>query len=54
MNPIEKAWGKLKTFLRGVAARTGAALHAALAEGLQTIAPTDARGWFRHAGYQLR
>ena len=54
MNPIEKAWSKLKTFLRGVAARTGAALRAALAEGLQTITPTDARGWFKHAGYQLR
>ena len=53
MNPIEKAWGKLKTYLRGAAARTSDALRAALAEGLQTITPADARGWFKHAGYQL-
>ena len=52
-NPIEKAWSKLKTFLRGVAARTPETLRAALAEGLQTITPADARSWFRHAGYQL-
>ena len=53
MNPIEKAWGKLKTFLRGVGARTSEGLRAALAEGLQTITAADAQGWFRHAGYQL-
>lgn len=53
LNPIEKAWGKLKTFLRAVGARTSEALRAALAEGLQTITPADARGGFRHAGYKL-
>lgn len=53
LNPIEKAWGKLKTFLRGVAARTPDALRAALAEGLRTIRASDARGWFKHAGYRL-
>ena len=52
-NPIEKAWSKLKTFLRAVAARTPETLRVALAEGLQTITPGDAQGWFRHAGYQL-
>jgi transposase len=50
-NPIEKAWSKLKTYLRGVAARTSAALSAALADGLQAITSNDARAWFRHAGY---
>ena len=53
MNPIEKAWSKLKTFLRAVAARTPDALRLALAGGLQTISPSDARGWFHHAGYHL-
>ena len=53
MNPIEKAWGKLKTFLRGVGARTRERLRAALAEGLQTISAADAQGWFKHAGYRL-
>jgi transposase len=51
MNPIEKAWSKLKIFLRGVAARTPDALRAALSEGLLTITTSDAQGWFRHAGY---
>ena len=54
LNPIEKAWSKLKTYLRGAAARTANTLRAALAEGLQTITSSDARGWFKHAGYQLR
>ena len=53
MNPIEKAWSKLKACLRGAAARTGDALRAALAKGLLTITPSDAQGWFRHAGYRL-
>ena len=52
MNPIEKAWSKLKAHLRGVAARAPDTLRAALAAGLQTITPSDAQGWFRHAGYQ--
>lgn len=52
-NPIEKAWSKLKASLHGAAARTPDALHAALAQGLGTITAPDARGWFRHAGYQL-
>ena len=53
MNPIEKAWSKLKAFLRAAAARTPDALRGALAQGLETITAQDARGWFRHAGYQL-
>lgn len=53
LNPIEKAWSKLKTFLRAVGARTGDTLRVALAEGLQTLTAADARAWFRHAGYQL-
>ena len=53
MNPIEKAWSKLKAHLRAVAARTPDALRAALARGLETITAADAQGWFRHAGYKL-
>ena len=53
MNPIEKAWSKLKAYLRGVAARTPDTLRSALATGLLSITAQDARGWFRHAGYQL-
>ena len=49
MNPIEKAWDRSKTFLRGVGACTGETLGAALAGGRQTITPTDAPSWFRPA-----
>lgn len=50
-NPIEQAWSKLKTLLRGAAARTRDVLEAALRTFLDQITATDARGWFRHAGY---
>ena len=50
-NPIEQAWSKLKTLLRGAAARTRDALEAALKSFLDLITAADARGWFTHAGY---
>jgi transposase len=50
-NPIEQAWSKLKALLRGAAARTRDALDAALKTFLDHVSATDARGWFRHAGY---
>ena len=51
-NPIEGAWSKLKAYLRRVAARTPKALDRALARGLARITPSNARGWFQHAGYK--
>jgi len=50
-NPIEQAWSKLKTLLRGAAARTREALDAALKLFLDRVTAADARGWFAHAGY---
>lgn len=50
-NPIEPAWSKLKALLRGVGARTGDALHAALRTLVDAITPSDAAGYFRHCGY---
>ncbi len=52
-SPIEPMWGKLKTYLRKVKARTTAALDRAVAEGLRLITPSDCRGWFTHCGYQV-
>jgi transposase len=52
-NPIEPAWSKLKTLLRGVGARTTEALHAALATLVDVITANDARGYFRHCGYAV-
>jgi transposase len=53
LNPIEPAWSKLKTLLRGMGARTTDALHTALATLVDTITASDARGYFRHCGYAV-
>jgi transposase len=47
LNPIEKAWAKLKQALRAAGARTAEALHQAVADLLPTITPQDATAWFR-------
>ena len=49
LNPIEKAWAKLKQRLRSAKARTQEALDHALAEALQLITADNARAWFRHS-----
>jgi transposase len=49
LNPIEKAWAKLKQLLRRAKARTREALEKAIAEALKLITEADARAWFRHA-----
>ena len=53
LNPIENAWSKLKQHLRKAKARTKVALYNAIAIGLDLITASDAKGWFRHAGYQM-
>ena len=53
-NPIEQAWSKLKTLLRGLGARTKEALHAALAAVIDAITAQDAHSYFRHCGYPAR
>ncbi len=53
LSPIEEAFSKLKTGLRRAKARTAAALLEAIADGLGTITPADARGYFTHCGYRL-
>jgi transposase len=50
-SPIELCWSKVKTFLRGVAARTRKGLDAARSQALATITPDDVAGWFTHCGY---
>jgi transposase len=48
LNPIEKAWSKLKQILRSAKARTKEALEVAIAEAIRTITPYNARAWFNH------
>lgn len=50
LNPIELAWAKGKHALRKAAARRLEALYQAWAEALQTLTPTDAKGFFQHVG----
>jgi transposase len=47
LNPIEKAWSKLKLLLRSAKARTREALDQAISELLPRITAEDASAWFR-------
>ena len=51
LNPIEKMWSKVKTFLRAAKARTEEELFQAIGMALETVTPQDAEGWFRSCGY---
>ena len=53
LNPIERCWSKIKTFLRATKARTREALDAAIVCALATVTESDARAWFAHSGYVL-
>jgi transposase len=52
-SPIEPCWGKLKTLLRGIGARTIDALQDALVSTMDRVSVTDARNWFTHCGYAV-
>ena len=54
LNPIEKVFSKVKSFLRFAAARTQAALWDAIAFALDTVTPEDCKNVFRSCGYTLR
>ena len=47
LNPIEKAWSKLKQALRAAGARTLQALDHAIQRLLPTLTAQDAQAWFR-------
>jgi transposase len=53
LSPIEEAFSKVKTILRGMSAKTREALQEALEYALTTVTANDARGWFSHCGYQV-
>jgi transposase len=54
LNPIEKAWAKLKQILRAAKARTKETLEQAITEALPSITPDNAHAWFRLALNGLR
>lgn len=51
--PIERAWSKIKTYLRAAKARTRGALEQAIQQALTTITAADAHSWFTHGGYTV-
>lgn len=51
LNPIEKAWAKVKQLLRAAAARTQESLEVAIAAALAAVTASDAAGFFRSCGY---
>ena len=51
VNPIEKLWSKVKSFLRKFKARTLDALLNAIQCAFQTVSPSDCSGWFHSCGY---
>jgi hypothetical protein len=46
-------WSKIKALLRKSAARTHEDLLAALAQALEAVTASDARGWFAACGYSF-
>ncbi len=52
MNPIEKAFSKLKAFLRKLAARTVAGLMRALEACAEIFTPSERTNYFKSCGYQ--
>lgn len=53
LNPIEKCWSKIKTYLRAAKARTREDLEQALKEALLLVTQSDARNWFASCGYPV-
>jgi len=52
-NPIEQAFAKLKTQLRGVGARAFDPLVDAIGDGLAAITADNIAGFYRHGGFAL-
>jgi transposase len=49
LNPIEKAWSKIKQYLRSTRARSREDLDKAITEALKLITADNAKAWFKHA-----
>ena len=52
-SPIEEAFSKLKSIVRRLKATTRDELEAAIAKAVEAISGKDAKGWFRHCGYDF-
>ncbi|QNN23810.1 IS630 family transposase [Planctomycetales bacterium ZRK34] len=54
LNPIEKLWSKVKSWLRRVAARTFDAIGQALVEALRRVESTECANYMRACGYEIQ
>lgn len=54
LNPIERAWSKVKTWLRRVAAGSTDALTHAVADALRAVTPEECGNYIRGCGYTAR
>lgn len=52
-NPIEKAWSKVKSYLRKAAERTVEGLWSAIGDALRGITAADCRGFFLSCGIPI-
>jgi len=53
LNPIERAWAKLKQLLRSAKTRPREALDEAITELLPQVSTDNAIAWFQHSRYAL-
>lgn len=53
-NPIERAWAKIKSFIRRLPTLTREAFDTAVAAALDAISLSDIQGWTKFAGYSVR
>lgn len=51
LNPIEKAWAKVKELIRRASTLTREAFDLAVAAAMDAISTADIRAWTKHAGY---
>lgn len=51
LNPIEKLWSKVKSWLRRAGARHFEAIGQALEQVLKTVGPAECASYFRSCGY---
>jgi len=51
LNPIEKCWSKLKTYLTTAAVKDYVVLSEAVSAGLATTTAGDTANWSKHCGY---
>ena len=53
LNPIEKMWSKIKTYLRKAKARDPKTLYDAVGQAMEQVTLQDVTNWFASCGYSL-